>query len=447
MMNNRWTILVCALSVMVIFSSCSKSASPDAKKESYEFTTVSKGSIENTVTTSGTLEVVSSVDVLAEMSGRIENVYVNYNDHVKKGQILAKINTDLLKIQEKAAQSSVDKYQAIYDLQTLTVKNSKALFDKDLISDYDYKSAVATLNEDKADLASAKASLEQIQTEINQYAYITSPIDGIVLARDIDPGSSVTGGSVSSSTTLFTLTNSLAQMEIEAEVDELDIGSVKVGQEVRFTVAADSDQNFTGTVKEVRLVPETSDNLVYYYVIILADNSSGKLLPGMTATVNFIIQKKDNILTVPSAALRFTPASLSDAEKQRALFLANLSSDMSQTEREQAIAEYDATQKAHTTSGKTAKTGGLSSLISNSGGLGGPMMGGAPPQSQTQQTNQAEQSTSTSSVVRKPLWYIDDTGKLAAVMVQVGISDTTKTEIIGADSLEGKEVILKVKVN
>jgi HlyD family secretion protein len=432
---------------MVIFSSCSKSASPDAKKESYEFTTVSKGSIENTVTTSGTLEVVSSVDVLAEMSGRIENVYVNYNDHVKKGQILAKINTDLLKIQEKAAQSSVDKYQAIYDLQTLTVKNSKALFDKDLISDYDYKSAVATLNEDKADLASAKASLEQIQTEINQYAYITSPIDGIVLARDIDPGSSVTGGSVSSSTTLFTLTNSLAQMEIEAEVDELDIGSVKVGQEVRFTVAADSDQNFTGTVKEVRLVPETSDNLVYYYVIILADNSSGKLLPGMTATVNFIIQKKDNILTVPSAALRFTPASLSDAEKQRALFLANLSSDMSQTEREQAIAEYDATQKAHTTSGKTAKTGGLSSLISNSGGLGGPMMGGAPPQSQTQQTNQAEQSTSTSSVVRKPLWYIDDTGKLAAVMVQVGISDTTKTEIIGADSLEGKEVILKVKVN
>jgi len=447
MVNNRWTILVCALSVMVIFSSCSKSASTDANKESYEFTTVSKGSIENTVTTSGTLEVVSSVDVLAEMSGRIENVYVNYNDHVKKGQVLARINTDLLKIQEKAAQSSVDKYQAIYDLQTLTVKNSKALFDKDLISDYDYKSAVATLNADKADLASAKASLEQIQTEINQYAYVTSPIDGIVLARDVDPGSSVTGGSVSSSTTLFTLTNSLAQMEIEAEVDELDIGSVKVGQEVRFTVAADSDQNFTGTVKEVRLMPETSDNLVYYYVIILADNSSGKLLPGMTATVNFITQEKDNILTVSSAVLRFTPASLTDAEKQRALFLANLSSDMSQADREQAIAEYDATQKAQSTSEKTTQTGGLSSLISNSGSLRGPMMGGSPPQSQNQQTNQTEQSTSTSSVVRKPLWYIDDTGKLAAVMVQVGISDTTKTEIIGADSLEGKEVILKAKVN
>ena len=111
-------------------------------------------------------------------------------------------------------------------------------------------------------------------------------------------------------------------MQIKAEVDELDIGAIKVGQEVRFTVEANPGETFTGKVKEIRLVPETDDNVVYYYVIILADNKSGKLLPGMTASVSFIKQKKDDILTVPSAALRFTPSTLSDAEKQKALFLA-----------------------------------------------------------------------------------------------------------------------------
>jgi len=441
-------------------SSCTK-GSGLSKKQSYEFTVVTKGSIESTVTSSGTLAVVSSVSVLAEMSGRIEKVYVDYNDHVKKGQLLATINTDLLKIQAKEAKASVDKYQSNYDLQALAVQNSKALFDKGLLSDYDYKSAVATMNADKADLESAKAALEEIETEINQYAYITSPMDGIVLARDIDPGSSVTGGSVSSSTTLFTLAGNLAQMEIEAEVDELDIGSIKTGQEVKFTVEADPGMTFAGSVKEVRLVPETSDNLVYYYVIILADNKSGKLLPGMTATVDFIKQKKDNVLVVPNAALRFTPSILTDAEKQRALFVANLPSDMSEADRTEAVAKYDAGQKAQTTSSKSSQTGGLTSLMSGGGrGFGGPMGGpmggpGRPSGSGTNSgqgtgQNGAQQSGQTAgasvAVVRKPLWYLDGSGKLAALMVQVGASDSLNTEVIGADSLEGKKVILKVKV-
>jgi len=128
---------------------------------------------------------------------------------------------------------------------------------------------------------------------INQYAYITSPIDGIVLERDIDPGQSVTGGSSSTSTSLFTIAGSLTKMQIKAEVAELDISSIKVGQDVRFTVEANPGQTFSGQVKEIRLVPETSDSVVYYYVIILADNKSGKLLPGMTASVSFIKQKKE----------------------------------------------------------------------------------------------------------------------------------------------------------
>jgi len=435
-------IVALALGSVLSLSSCAKS-SVASKRQSYEFATISKGSIESTVVSTGTLAVVTSVSILAEMSGRIEKVYVDYNDHVKKGQPLATINTDLLKLQEKSAQASVDKYQANYDLQNLTVQNSKALFDKGLLSEFDYKTAVATLSSDKADLSSAKASLEEIDTEINQYANITSPLDGIVLARNVDPGASVVGGSAATSTTLFTLAGNLAEMEIEAEVDELDISSVSPNQDVTFTVEANPGVTFKGKVKEVRLVPETSDNLVYYYVIILADNKSGKLLPGMTANVTFIKQKKDDVLTVPSAALRFTPSSLSDAEKQKALFVANLPPDISQDAKEAAIAKYDETVKTQVAAKATTQVGGLTSLMSGSRGFGGPPGPGAGQTGSQSGAGHSGQST----VTRKPLWYADDSGKLAAVMVQAGISDATKTEIIGADALEGKKIILKVKVD
>jgi RND family efflux transporter, MFP subunit len=474
-------------------SSCSKSKATTSKKQSYEYTTVAKGTIESTVASSGTLSVVSSVSVLAQMSGRIEKVDVDYNDRVTKGQVLATINTDLLKLQAKAAQASVDKAQANYDLQALAVQNAKALFDKGLLSEYDYKTAVSTLSVDKAELSSANASLEQIETEINQYAYITSPIDGIVLERDIDPGQSVVGGSTSS-TSLFTLAANLEQMQIKAEVDELDISSIKKGQEVRFTVEADSGTTFTGKVKEVRLVPESSSNLVYYYVIILADNKSGKLLPGMTASVNFIKQKKSDILTVSSAALRFSPTTLSDAEKQKALFLASLPPDMSADQKTKAESDFDAMQKqqaAAKKSGTTSQSSGLTSLMSGGmgGGAGGPPGGfGGPGMNNQRRTTRTSSSSSTTgaaqggssqqagqaagaatggapsdmppdmaqggtnaasasgeTVVRKPLWYLDDTGKLAAIMVEVGVSDSLKTEVSGAANLEGKKIILKVK--
>lgn len=455
-------ISVVILAGIFMFSSCSAAKSSGGKQH-YDFTTVSKGSIESTVASTGTLAVVSSVDVLAEMSGRIEAVYVDYNSRVKKGQVLAKINTDLLKIQEREARAEVDKYQITYDLQLLNVKNDKPLYDKKYLSEYDYKSELATLNIDKANLESAQASLEEITTEINQYAFITSPIDGIVLERDIDPGASVTGGSVSSSTTLFTIAGNLEEMEIKAEVDELDISSIKAGQEVKFTVEADPGENFEGTVKEVRLVPETSDNLVYYYVIILVDNKSGRLLPGMTANVNFIKEKKDDVFTVPNAALRFTPTTLSDAEKNRLLFEAGLPAEMSKADKSAAMARYDETlrNKSSRNSRKSSETGkmqqsGLSGLLNGGGGpgAGGPPQGGpgGGPGGGSVKHQPAGNSSKTESVrtvqpaARKPLWYLDKNGKLAVALVQVGISDLTRTEVSGADELAGKEIILKIKV-
>ena len=339
-----WTGFAAVALIMVggalLMSSCGKTT-VSAKKQSYEFTTLGRASIESVISSSGTLAVVTSVSVLSQMSGRIETLNVDYNDRVKKGQVLATINTDMLKLNQAQAQASVDKAKANFNLQELAVQNAQTLAKKGLLSDYDKKTSEATLDSAKADLASATASLQQIVTQIEQYAIITSPINGIVLKRDIDVGQSVLGGSSSTSSALFTLTDDLARMQIDAQVDELDISGITVGQEVHFAVEAYPSQTFTGTVKSIRLMPNTTNSVVYYDVIIDAYNKSGKLLPGMTASVSFVKQRKTNILVAPNAAFRFSPTTLSAAEIKKETFMAGLGK-LSAEERQAASDRYDA---------------------------------------------------------------------------------------------------------
>jgi len=455
----KWKLLISLLSVvvvavaMLVLISGKKGGSKD-EGESYAFATIGRGSIENVVSSSGTISVVSSVSVLAQMSGRLETVTVDYNDSVKKGQVLATINTELLRLQAKVAQASVDKARAAYELQTLDARNAESLYAKGLLSDYDLQTSRSTLEVGRAELAASLASLEEIETEIHQYAIITSPIDGLVLARDVAAGESVVGGSSSSSTSLFTIAEDLSRMQIEAEVDELDIGAISAGQAVRFTVEADPGRTFTGTVKEIRLVPTTTDNVVYYTVVILADNESGKLLPGMTASVTFIKEQKTGILVVPNSALRFTPTGLPDDELARAKFVAGLR-DLPEAEKTEALARYDADTKAAgagSESADEAKTGGLSSLMSGGasggrpmGGMGGPGGPGGPGGTGVP-TGAKSAASGQAPAEKKTLWYVDDSGALAALLVETGVSDGSKTEIVGADDLEGVEVISKIQV-
>ncbi|HUW70942.1 MAG TPA: efflux RND transporter periplasmic adaptor subunit [bacterium] len=454
----KWKLLTAAVAVIVtasaivLLSSGSKAHAGTAT-QSYDFATISRGTIESVVTSSGTLSVVSSVTVLAQMSGRLESVKVDYNDHVRAGQVLATINTDLLRLKAREAQASVDKAKATYDLQALALQNAQTLFAKQLLSEYDLKTAQSELDVGKAELRSAQASLEEIETEINQYAIITSPIDGIVLERSIDAGQTVVGGSSATSSSLFTIAGNLSSMQIEAQVDELDIGSIHGGQAVRFTVEADPGVEYTGTVKQIRLVPDTSNNVVYYSVIILAGNPTGTLLPGMTADVEFIKQKKDNVLIVPSAAFRFSPATMSTAEIQRATFVAGLSG-LTEAQKSEELARFDAAWKATEagTSAESKSSGGLSSLMGvampgagGPPGFGGPgQMGGNGRGTTTSAT--AASASATPAVARKTLWYVDEAGKLAVRLVGVGASDDSGTELIDADDLEGSRVILKVKV-
>lgn len=411
-------------------------ANPSTAKQSYETAKVTRGSIESTVSSSGTLSAVSTVDILAQMSGRVEKVNADYNDHVKKGQVLVELNTDMLKLEEKENEAAVRKAQANYDLQLQNYQNQEKLAAKELIAEYDLKTSKTTLEVDEAELASAQANLDVTLTKLNQYARITSPIDGIVLNCNVEVGQNVLEGSSSNASSLFTIAEDLSKMEIQAEVDELDISSIKVGQDVRFTVEAEPGLTFNGKVHEIRLVPKTTDNVVTYYVMIDAGNKDGKLLPGMTAEAEFIKENRQNVLVVPSAALRFQPTGLSDKEIQSmtlAAQIAGLPPD-----------QRDAALKA-----QAAAQGGAGAAAVNAQnrpkGLTGMMMPQRP-QHDRKNANSAQDAVPAAAKNMKSLWYLDAGGRLAVRMVEVGASNGTSTEIVGADDLEGQAIIVKAKV-
>ena len=401
--------------------------------QGYELATVKRATLEDVVSSSGTLSAVSTVSILSQMSGRAEKVNVRYNDHVKKGQVLAELNTDMLRVQEKQSNAAVRKAQAAYDLQLLDVQNKRQLAAKALISDYDLKTTETTLEADAADLAAAQAALEVIQNQLNQYALISSPIDGIVIDRNIDVGQSVLDGSSPNATSLFTIAGDLSTMEIKAEVDELDIGSIKTGQSVRFMVEAHPKASFTGEVREIRLVPKKEDNVVSYYVMVDARNKDGTLLPGMTAEVQFIAESKHDVLTVPNAALRFQPAGLSDLEIQKMVFEAGIAS-LPADQREEARKAMEEARQAASRSATPPKATGL----------GGMVIAGPPPGMNADAGDDLGSLPGGQDM--KKLWYLDAQGKLAVRVVKTGATNGSSTEIVDADDLEGARIILRAKV-
>jgi HlyD family secretion protein len=280
---------------------------PFNKKEAevtFDTVKVERGNITNTVTATGTIEAITTVNVGTQVSGILQHVYVDFNDIVKKGQLLAKLDETSLKAQLEQSQSQVDQAQAQLNFQEATYKRLKTLYEKDLIAQTDYDQALYNYENSKASLSNAKSALERTQVNLD-YATITSPIDGVVLNRAVEEGQTVAASF--NTPTLFTIVNDLTQMEVQTSVDEADIGKVMQGQRVEFTVDAYSDMKFTGTVSQVRLQPVTTNNVVTYVVILSAPNPEKKLMPGMTASAIIYVEEKKNTLTLNGKALRFTP--------------------------------------------------------------------------------------------------------------------------------------------
>jgi HlyD family secretion protein len=281
---------------------------PFKKKDAgatFETVKVEKGNITNTVTATGTIEAVVSVNVGTQVSGIINKVYVDFNDVVKKGQLLAEIDKKALMNQLEQSQASVNQAQAQLNFQEATFNRMKALFEKKLIAQSDYDQALYNYENAKASLTNANAAYDRNKVNLD-YATIYSPIDGVVLNRAIEEGQTVAASF--NTPTLFTIVNDLTQMEVQTSVDEADIGKVKQGQRVEFTVDAYTDMKFEGTVSEVRLQPVTTNNVVTYVVILNAPNPDKKLMPGMTASATIFIDEKENTLIVSGKALRFTPS-------------------------------------------------------------------------------------------------------------------------------------------
>lgn len=255
-------------------------------------------SIEVAVTATGELQPVYKVDVGTQVSGIVQRLYVDFNSVVKKGQLLAELDKSNLNEQLSQAQTSVSNAQSNLTLAQQTYDRTKALYDNKAATLEAYEAATNQLTLAKNQLRTAKSDLSRAQTNLS-YATIYSPIDGVVLDKAVEEGQTV--ASSFNTPTLFTIANDLTQMQVEAKVDEADIGEVKAGQPVSFTVDAFPDDVFSGSVKEVRLNPEVTSNVVTYTVIINAPNPEQKLYPGMTANVT-ITTKKEVGLTIPVQA-------------------------------------------------------------------------------------------------------------------------------------------------
>ncbi len=275
-----------------------------AGKINVETAKVEKGTISKSVTATGTLEAITTVEVGTQVSGIVQNIYVDFNSIVKKGQLLAKLDTTNLAASMEQTKAALDNAKAELDFQEANYKRLAPLNGKNLISQSDFDQTVYNLNRARASYNSALA--QHRRNKINMdYAFIHSPIDGIVLNRAVEEGQTVAASF--NTPTLFTIANDLTQMKVEADVDEADIGQVKKGQRVEFTVDAYPEEKFAGEVTEVRLEPTITNNVVTYTIVISAYNPDFKLMPGMTASTNIFTTEKTDITVVPSKALRFTP--------------------------------------------------------------------------------------------------------------------------------------------
>ena len=280
--------------------------SGDKKEEKVTFETakVEKGNVQTAITATGTIEPVTSVTVGTQVSGIVAKLYVDYNSVVKKGQIIAELDKTNLISELTAQRANLSSAQSSLNYQKSNYNRYKTLYDKGLVSADEYENALLQYNQAKEQVNTARESVQRAQTNLG-YATITSPIDGVVLSKAVEEGQTVAASF--NTPELFTIAKDLTDMRVIADIDEADIGGVKEGQRVTFTVDAFPDDQFDGQVTQVRQQATTESNVVTYEVVISARNNDLKLKPGLTANVTIFTLEKNDVLVVPAKALRFMP--------------------------------------------------------------------------------------------------------------------------------------------
>jgi len=379
----------------------------NASEAAYQFVEVSRGDVESTIAATGTLEAVGTVDVGTQVSGTLAELYVDYNDHVEKGQVLAVLDTTLLSAAVTEAEAGLATAEArLFEVRG-DFERASDLHEQGFVSDAEFEGTQASYLTAEASVVSAEASLKRARVNYS-YAVIESPISGTIIERSIEEGQTVSASL--SAPTLFIIAEDLAEMEIHVLVDESDIGQIEDGQEVRFTVEAYVDEEFEGSVRQVRLQPTTVSNVVNYTVVVNASNHAGLLLPGMTATVDFVVDASDDVMTVPNAALRFEPT-LEMIEEMRETRTAD-------------AGDGEAPERAF--AGKGDRPEGIDD---DSGGADR----GRPALSEDGMPELPDNVAT--------LWYLDADGELSMIVAEKGISNGKITEISGDGLVEGLEII------
>jgi HlyD family secretion protein len=370
----------------------------------YKTAPITRASLKSTVSATGTLSAVRTVQVGTQVSGQVSKIYVDFNDKVKKGQLLATIDPTLQQQAVQDAQAQLERAQAQLSLAQDTYDRDKKLFDARVITATEFETTQSNFAVQQATVKSAQIALDRARQNLS-YTSILAPIDGVIVERNVDVGQTVAASL--SAPQIFLIANDLSEMQILASVDESDIGLIKEGQPVRFTVQSYPNQNFTGTVKQVRLQSTTTDNVVNYTAVISVSNATGKLLPGMTATVQFVTGSADNALTVPNVALHIKPTP-------------EMLAQVGLTTPKRAASSPDST---------TARTGAAAAGRGAWSGAG--------------RTSGAAGVTRSNSQAAA-LWYLDKQGTLHVTRVHTGLSDGQKTQVEGSGLEEGEQVVTAV---
>ncbi len=353
----------------------------------YRFTAVERGDIASTVSATGTLNAVRTVSVGTQVSGQIAELFVDYNDIVKKGQLLARIDPTLQQQAVTDAQANVERAQAQLLQAQREHNRNRELMSGGLVARSVFETTDSSLDVARANVKSARVALDRARQNL-EYTNIYAPIDGVVVERNVDHGQTVAASL--SAPQLFLIANDLRNMQILASVGEGDIARIEEGQKVKFTVQALSGQTFEGAVAQVRLQSATSENVVNYTVVVAVANPEKKLLPGMTARVEFLTDSAENVLKVANAALRFKPADNAAVART-----------------ETAPAQQRTGERSRE---RTRGQGSANGQRTRSGGVG-------------------------------TIYTVDEKGTLAPIRVRTGLTDGSTTEIRGGDLKEGMKVI------
>ena len=295
-----------AVIVIVVIAVAAWGLSGGKKEEEINFKeeAVKTETLQNSVTATGTIEAVTSVTVGTQVSGIVNKLYVDYNSQVKKGQVIAELDKTNLLSELNTSKANLASATSNLSYQAANMNRYQTLYKKGLVSADEYENALLTYRQAREQVASSKENVQKAQTNLG-YATITSPIDGTVISKSVEEGQTVAASF--NTPELFTIARDLTNMQVVANVDEADIGGVKEGDRVTFTVDAYPDDTFEGTVKQVRLEATTTNNVVTYEVVISAPNADLKLKPGLTANVTIYTQERSGVLAVANKALRFTP--------------------------------------------------------------------------------------------------------------------------------------------